>query len=144
MCTKGDKRVTANTEGMSRLLLFGQSAAPLTKLLFALVQITARMDRMAQREKHFSSPHREAMEHHLIFPDGLSSSSRLSCSCFLFDPPIHPVQQWQFSHYWLRWAPFAEVSSSSLPLLALISVKDPSPATRWPVKGTVTEWPRRQ
>lgn len=43
-------------------------------------------DGPAQRGKHFSSPHREAMESRFIFPDGLSSSgsSRPSWSCFLW------------------------------------------------------------
>lgn len=43
-------------------------------------------DWLAQRGKHFSSPHREAMESRFIFPDGLSSSgsSRPSWSRFLW------------------------------------------------------------
>ncbi|KAM7380852.1 hypothetical protein PAMP_004123 [Pampus punctatissimus] len=37
--------------------------------------------RQAQRGKHFSSPHRQALESCSIFPDGLSSNT-LSWSCF--------------------------------------------------------------
>lgn len=38
--------------------------------------------RQAQRGKHFSSPHRRALESRSTFPDGSDSSSRLSWSCF--------------------------------------------------------------
>lgn len=79
-----------------------ESAVPLTELLFVVVQITARKAWHVQRGKHFSSPHRQALDLSSTFPDG-HSSTRLSWSCFRWPHPVIPsVQPRQPSHYFLQ------------------------------------------
>lgn len=110
-----------------RLNAFRERAAPLTKRLCALIQITARPGR----------PRGESTFLHLIVRPWnpipffqMASEATDLASLASFDPPNDPVQPKQPSHYWLQlfgtgnlipvshWRPICEVVWwKSLPLL---------------------------